>query len=73
MRPRIHAAARRRDRRQILLGACCSPVSCLNLLRTPRDLRSVLGQPSGHTCEDLGELEARRAPRGAENRPKRAK
>ena len=23
MRPRIHAAARRRDRRQILLGACC--------------------------------------------------
>ena len=31
MRPRIHAAARRRDRRQMLLGACCSPVSYLNL------------------------------------------
>ena len=30
MRPRIHAAARRRDRRQILLGACCSSVRRVN-------------------------------------------
>ena len=28
MRPRIHAAARRRDRMQILLGACCSTICC---------------------------------------------
>lgn len=27
MWPRIHAVARRRDRRQILLGACCSPAN----------------------------------------------
>ena len=30
MRPRIHAAARRRDRRHILLGACCNPVRRVN-------------------------------------------
>ena len=33
MRPRIHAAARRRDRRQILVGACCKLVGALALAR----------------------------------------
>ena len=49
MRPRIHAAARRRDRRQILVGACCIPVSYLNVAHFCRgsvtELRSIEAVP----------------------------
>ena len=73
MRPRIHAAARHRDRRQIPLGACCILVSCLNLLHARRNWSGVPGQRARACPTSYDGHEARRAPRGAENRPKRAK
>ena len=73
MRPRIHAAARRRDRRQILLGACCSPVSYLNLAHFCGVSGTELLWTIEALCRTAHKNFARRAPRGAENRPKRAK
>ena len=73
MRPRIHAAARRRDRRQIPLGACCSPVSYLNVAHFCQGSGTELLRSMEALCRTLDKNFARRGKCGAENRPKRAK
>ena len=73
MRPRIHAAARRRDRRQIPLGACCSPVSYLNLAHFCRDKGTESWWTIEALCPCPDKQFARRGKCGENNRPKQAK
>eukprot|EP01048_Picozoa_sp_COSAG05_P005341 COSAG05_NODE_314_length_11610_cov_17.223265_4_plen_148_part_00 len=50
MRPRIHAAARRRDRMQILLGACCRLRFWRGLSLPMRHPRTRLAEAPGKPC-----------------------
>ena len=73
MRPRIHAAARRRDRRQMLLGACCSSVSYLNFAHFCRLSGTEPLWTIEALCRRADKQFGKRGICKAENRPKRAK